>query len=169
MAKKRILIISHDKIGTNMAGPGIRYHYMAEMLSNEFDVTVGFFDPTYLPDDSFKRTYTTKHVDKGEFHNNFKTQDFVLALWLSEDMLNYCDKNSIFVIFDIYAPVPVENLALFTLGSQKLTAHTDFVYEQSLIDYERFLERGDLFLFSNRRQLDYWIGYTFGAKLILVS
>lgn len=152
-----------------MAGPGIRYHYMAEVLSKDFAVTVGFFDPTYLPDNDFQRTYTTKHVDKGEFHDSFEANDIIIALWLSEDMLDYCDKHGIFVVFDVYAPVPVENLALFTLGSQKITAHTDFVYEQSLLDYDRFLERGDLFLFSNRRQLDYWIGYTFGSKLILVS
>jgi glycosyltransferase involved in cell wall biosynthesis len=169
MTKKRILIISHDKIGTNMAGPGIRYHYMATTLSKDFYVTVGFFDPTYLPDDNFKHTYAVKHVDKGEFHDSFSANDIIIALWLGEDMLDYCEKLGLFVVFDIYAPVPVENLALFTLGSQKITAHTDFVYEQSLIDYERFLERGDLFLFSNRRQLDYWIGYTFGSKLILVS
>lgn len=169
MTKKRILIISHDKIGTSMAGPGIRYHYMAEVLSKDFDVTVGFFDPTYLPNAEFKHSYATKHVDKGEFHDSFADHNIIIALWLSEDMLNFCDKHELFVVFDIYAPVPVENLVLFTLGSQKITAQTDFIYEQSLIDYERFLEKGDLFLFSNRRQLDYWIGYTFGSKLILVS
>lgn len=169
MAKKRILIISHDKIGTNMAGPGIRYHYMAEALSKDFNVTVGFFDPTYLPDEEFKHTYKAQHVDKGEFHDAFAAHDIIIALWLSEEMLDHCDELGLFVVFDVYAPVPVENLALFTLGSQKITAQTDFVYEQSLLDYERFFERGDLFLFSNRRQLDYWVGYTFGSKLVLVS
>ncbi|MBX4191172.1 hypothetical protein KW794_03740 [Candidatus Saccharibacteria bacterium] len=53
-ARKKVLIISHDKIGSAMAGPGIRYHYMAEVLADSFDVTVGFFDKNYLPDKDFK-------------------------------------------------------------------------------------------------------------------
>ena len=47
---KKVLIISHDKVGKLMAGPGIRYHYMAKTLAKNFDVTVGFFGPENVPE-----------------------------------------------------------------------------------------------------------------------
>lgn len=166
---KKILIISHDKIGKNMAGPGIRYHYMAEMLSRSFDVTVGFFDPTYLPDDDFSRSYKVAHVDNRKFHDKFQTIDTVISMWLSEDMMIYCKERNIFIVFDIYAPVPVEGLALFMLGGEPITTDTDYYYRQSYNSYEKFFQYGDLFLFSNKRQVDYWIGYVFGSGIISVS
>jgi glycosyltransferase involved in cell wall biosynthesis len=168
-AVKKILIISHDKIGSNMAGPGIRYHHMAEVLSKSFDVTVGFFDPTYLPDATFTRSYSVLHVDNKKFHQGFKNTNAVIAMWLSEEMMIYCKDNNIFITFDVYAPVPVEGLALFMLGSEKVTANTDYYYRQSYNLYEKFFQYGDLFLFSNKRQLDFWVGYVFGSGIISVS
>ena len=166
---KKILIISHDKIGNNMAGPGIRYHQMAEVLSKSFDVTIGFFDPTYLPDSSFLRSYNVLHVDNKKFHDGFKDKNSVISMWLSEDMMTFCKDNNIFIAFDVYAPVPVEGLALFMLGGEKITADTDYYYRQSYNLYEKFFQYGDLFLFSNRRQLDFWVGYVFGSGIINVS
>src|SRR3989304_4365913 len=35
---ERILIISHDVVGKQMAGPGIRYYHLARVLAKEFEV-----------------------------------------------------------------------------------------------------------------------------------
>lgn len=167
--KRNVLIISHDKIGDNMAGPGIRYHFMAETLSRHFDVTVGFFDPKYLPNDEFSRSYQVAHVDKGEFQPEFEGKDVVISMWLSEDMIAYCNEKGIYTVLDIYAPAPVENLALFLYSGDPITTDTDYYYRQSYNMYPEFFKNGDLFLFSNRRQLDYWMGFAFGSNLISVS
>ncbi len=37
-SKKYVLIISHDIISAQMAGPGIRYYHLAEVLSHKFNV-----------------------------------------------------------------------------------------------------------------------------------
>lgn len=168
-AKKKVLIISHDKIGENMAGPGIRYHHMAEFLSKEFDVTIGFFDPTYLPNKSFKRSYSTQHVDVNGFRKHFLDKAVIIAMWLSQEMMDYCHQNNIYMVFDAYAPVPVENLALYLYSGDPVTTHTDYSYRQSYNSYEKFFQYGDLFLFSNRRQIDFWMGYVFGTSAISVS
>lgn len=167
--KKKILIICHDRIGSSMAGPGIRYHYMAEYLSGDFDVTVGFFDPSYLPEESFQRSYSVESVHSTDFVKGFEGSDIVIALWLSNEMLKFCNENGIFVVFDVYAPVPVENLALFLYNGKSTGADTDYEYRQSFAMYESFFTQGDLFLFSNRRQLDYWTGYVFGTGIVSVS
>jgi glycosyltransferase involved in cell wall biosynthesis len=168
-SKRRILIISHDKIGTQMAGPGMRYHYIAEVLSKSFDVTVGFFNTTYLPDKNFTISYEAKHIDAYHFESGFEGYDVVLALWLSESMMNYCNQNDIFIVFDVYAPVPVESLASYLYSGKKIVPENDFEYKQSLIMYHKFFENGDLFLYSNQRQLDYWTGYVFGTGQVKLS
>lgn len=168
-SRKKILIISHDKIGENMAGPGIRYHYMAVTLSKWFDITVGFFDPSYLPRDDFVKPYLVTHIDKGVFQESFRTQDAIISMWLSEEMMLFCQKLGIYTVFDAYAPVPVENLALFLYNGDPITPDVDYSYRQSYNLYEKFFQFGDLFLFSNRRQLDFWMGYVFGSGSISVS
>lgn len=167
--RQKILIISHDKIGTSMAGPGIRYHYMGQELSQLFDVTIGFFDQRYLPDAAFNHRYKVKHIDAYTFVPGFKDFDVVIALWLNESMINYCNENDIFMAFDLYAPVPVESLAASLFGGNEIKPENDFEYKSSLAMYRRFFENGDLFLCSNPRQLDYWVGYVFGADQVRLS
>lgn len=166
---KKVLILSHDKIGSKMAGPGIRYHFMAEHLSDNFDVTVGFFDPTYLPDENLKYSYNTLHIDAYDFEKDFKGFDYIITLWLSDSMMNYCNVHNKVVVFDIYAPVPVENLAVKLFSHLPIKKEVDFDYRASLIMYRKFLENGDLFLYSNGRQRDFWMGYIFGALQITPS
>lgn len=167
--KKKLLIISHDKIGSSMAGPGIRYHYMAEALSDSFDVTIGFFDPTYLPEEDFPHSYKTKHIDAHIFEPGFKGFKIVIAHWLSETMLHYCNTNQVFTVIDLYVPGPVENLASVIYSGKAIKYENDFEYNRALAMYRKFFENGDLFLFSNQRQLDYWTGYAFGSDQIHLS
>jgi glycosyltransferase involved in cell wall biosynthesis len=152
-----------------MAGPGIRYHYMAEVLSKYFDVTVGFFSSDFMPEESFRSSYRKIVIDGEHFQKSFDGIDVVIALWLEENVLSYCHKKKMFIVFDVYAPVPVENLALFMFSGNPVDASTDYTYRQSYGLYKKFFEYGDLFLFSNRRQLDFWIGYVFGLGIIKVS
>ena len=167
--KKKLLVISHDKIGSSMAGPGIRYHYIAQTLSNDFDVTVGFFDPTYLPEKEFKKSYATKHIDAHAFEPGFNDIDIVIAHWLSESMLAYCNEKSIYCVIDLYVPGPVENLASTLFGANGVKPEDEFAYNKSLEMYKKFFENGDLFLLSNPRQRDFWTGYAFGSGVVHLS
>lgn len=160
---KKVLIISHDKVGTQMAGPGIRYHYMAETLAKHFDVTLGFFGPENVPDEAFERSYKAIHIDVHQFHEAFTAADVVIALWISDAQIDFCNKHNKLVIFDIYAPVPVENLAVKIFSGEKMGEADDFEFMSQINDYRKFLENGDAFLYSNQRQLDFWMGYAFGA------
>lgn len=166
---KKLLIISHDKIGSKMAGPGIRYHFMAEYLSSDFEVTIGFFTPEYLPDSNFEHSYKVRSIDAYSFEDDFEEFDFVIALWLSDSMMAYCNLKNKVVIFDIYAPVPVENLAVKLFSQHPVTKDVDFDYNASLVMYRKFLENGDLFLYSNERQRDFWVGFVFGALQVSPS
>jgi len=163
------LIISHDKVGPAMAGPGIRYHYMAEVLSKSFDVVVGFYDKSYLPEQNFKRSYEVRHIDAYYFESGFEGVDIVISHWLTPQMIRYCNINKIFLVFDLYVPGPIENLAGSLFGGKSVKPEDDAAYDHTLEMYHIFFEYGDLFLFSNNRQLDFWTGYAFGAKTIHLS
>lgn len=152
-----------------MAGPGIRYHFMATELAKHFSVTVGFFEPSYLPNDDFKRTYDVKSIDAYQFESGFKDVDTVIALWLSDSMINYCNEHEIFTVFDMYAPVPVESLASHIYNTMPGDKSFDFEFVRSNRMYRVFFENGDLFLCSNRRQLDYWNGFIFGSGIVKPS
>lgn len=152
-----------------MAGPGIRYHYMAEILSDDFDVTIGFFDPTYLPENKFSRSYSVQNIPVHEFQKHFIGFDIIITHWLNEGMIAFSNSQDIFLVFDLYVPGPVENLAVSLYGNKQVKREDDFAYNRALGMYKRFLENGDLFLFSNRRQLDYWLGFAFGTSQIQLS
>ena len=140
---KNILIISHDKVGTQMAGPGIRYHYMSEVLSEHFNVTLGFFGPENVPDDAFRHSYDVQHIDVHHFEEAFSKADAVIALWLSDAQIDYCNSHQKLVIFDIYAPVPVENLAVDVFSGKHVGDANDFRAMSEINDYRKFLENGD--------------------------
>ncbi len=168
--RKKILIISHGEVGNSMAGTGMRYHYMAETLvSAGFDVTLGFFSPEYLPDEGFKRSYKVASVNVHHFEEHLKNTDVIIAMWVSEAIINFCNTNDKLLIFDIYAPVPVETLAQKVFSSKKITEDDEFAYSASAKDYRLFLENGDAFLVSNKRQLDYWMGYAMGAGQVTLN
>jgi len=163
---KKVLIISHDKVGKLMAGPGIRYHYMAKTLAKNFDVTVGFFGPENVPEIDFVKNYAAKHIDVHNFQKDFEPYDTVIAMWLSDAQIDYCNTRGKIVIFDIYAPAPVENLAIKVFSGRPITDSDEFQIMSQVHDYQKFLAAGDAFLYSNQRQLDYWIGFAFGANLV---
>jgi len=167
MNKKRVLILSHDVVGNIMAGPGIRYHNIANELGKHFSVTLGVYSPN--PKSSLKSNYVLKHVDVQKFHKAFDEHDFILAMWLNEDMISYARASGKLIIFDLYAPVQVEVLASMLLKDNKITPIDDNEFRMSVDSYRRFFEVGDLFTCSNIRQLDWWIGFAFGGNSIVPS
>lgn len=159
---KKILVISHDKVGTSMAGPGIRYHQIANNLSKKYDVTLAVFNPAYISDVS-DVAYSVVDIHVQKFKEEFKKYDAILALWLSNEMIEFAKANNIVLIFDIYAPVPVEDLVQRVFGGQ-ISPESDFDYNQMLRNYRHFIRNGDFFLTSNEQQRDFWMGYAFAAN-----
>lgn len=165
--RKKILIISHDKVGPSMAGPGIRYHQIAAELSKSYEVTLAVFNPSYIEDLS-DQPYTAIDIHVQHFAQEFAKYDTIIALWLSDEMIEFAKNNSIQVVFDLYAPVPVEDLVQRVFGG-KTDAISDYDYSQMLRNYSHFLRNGDFFLTSNPQQRDLWTGYAFAGEMILPS
>lgn len=148
-----------------MAGPGIRYHFVAETLSRHFEVTLGVFNPKYVNNHS-RHTYRTRHIDVHQFQHHFEEHDFIFTLWLSPEMLSFANKHKKVVIFDVYCPVPVENLISRLFSGKKLGEVDDAEFIATIARYRDYFEYGDFFVFSNERQRDFWTGFIFGSGLV---
>ncbi len=156
---KNILVITHDKVGVSMAGPGIRYHYISQVLSKDHKVTLGTFAESYLPEKGFPRKYEVLSMDLTACSEELFRFDVVIAYWLSEQMMSLLRAEGIFVIIDMYCVAPVENLITSGLGPKSNLMEGEF--HTSLDFHRNSLSFGDAFLYSNRRQLDFWMGFMF--------
>ena len=168
MSSKKILIISHDKVGPTMAGPGIRYHQIATELSKTFEATLATFNPSYL-DGIENVSYEFMDIKVYDFKSAFDKFDVIIALWLSEDMISYAKSRNKLLIFDLYAPVPIENLVSYLFSSKPFEPEDDYNYTVMIENYKRFLSVGDYFMTSNQTQIDFWTGYIFSTGIIFPS
>lgn len=164
---KNILVISHDKVGSSMAGPGMRYHHIATNLAKKHNVTLAVFNPSYIADIG-KTSYKAIDIHVQKFQDEFKKYDAIVALWLSDEMIECAKALGIVLIFDLYAPVPVEDLVQRVFGG-KIDAESDYDYDQMLRNYKHFIRNADYLLTSNEQQRDFWLGYGFAANKIRPS
>lgn len=164
MKKLRVLILCHDVIGSSMAGPGIRYKYIASTLSDNFSVTLGIFSQDTSNTGSSDIAVINSEGDS--FKKWFDNADVIFAQWLSNDMITYAQSAGRIVIFDLYAPVPIEYLASLEFSSKPTTKEQDAEFEAILDMYNRYLSVGQLFTCSNERQRDFWIGYLTANRIL---
>lgn len=161
---KKVLIISHDKVGPSMAGPGIRYHQIATELIKHFSVTLATFNPSYIQ--GLKSVpYSFISIDANHFQKDFSQYDVIFALWLSPEMIEYAKLKKKVLIFDLYAPVPVEDLVA-KVYAHKTTKDEAYNYAVSIKSYANLFRNGDYFVCSNPIQQDFWVGYGFASESV---
>ncbi|MBU4293223.1 MAG: glycosyltransferase family 4 protein [Actinobacteria bacterium] len=150
----RLLIISYDIIGKQMAGPGIRFYEFAKILSNYIDVTLAAPTRIDINTEGFRAvTYNT---------GNFKTlkryteiSDIILIqghiLHYFPFLKNYKGR----VIVDLYNPFNLESLEMFRNNNMAERMRID----KNNIDLLKFqLGIGDFFICASEKQRDYWLG-----------
>ncbi len=164
---RKILVITHDKVGKQMAGPGMRYHQIARELARHFDVTLAAFKPGYVVAPA-GAPYQTAYIKPHDFRPQLDHFDTIIALSLPEEIIKYAKATCKLLVFDLYAPVPVEDLVarLFGRGTRP---EDDYNYGVMLDRYKQVLSAGDFFLCSNEAQRDFWTGFAFADGKILPS
>lgn len=160
-AKLRVLVLCHDVIGRNMAGPGIRFSNIAKVLGGHFDVTLGVFDDNNRSD---KRVVVVN--PEGDFKSFFDKTDVIFAQWLSRPMINYANQTGKIIVFDLYAPVPIEYLANLEFSKQKIDQHKKLEFDSIVGMYKEYLDYGSIFTCSNDRQRDFWGGFLTASGLV---
>jgi glycosyltransferase involved in cell wall biosynthesis len=161
---KKVLILCHDTLGKKMAGPGIRYQNLAEQISKIADVTLGlFYNSKETPNlDGIQPVKTVGD----SYRAIFDKHDTIFAQWMSNEMLEYAHATGKTIIFDLYAPVPIEYLASLEFSAQKVMPEKDIIFSSILDNYKRYLTLGDFFVYSNDRQRDFWMGFITASDIV---
>lgn len=154
MNSQHALIISHDVVGTHMAGPGIRYWEMARVLARQQPVTLVAPHPIDLRTDNVVcGSYDWGNADS--LAQWLRTADVVIAnghaLHAHPELAQIVQS----LVLDLYDPTLLENLELFrTAPDAERRAHND----RDVTLLQQQLAAGDFFLCATERQRDLYIG-----------
>jgi glycosyltransferase involved in cell wall biosynthesis len=152
MMQPRILIITHDVVDKNMAGPAIRCWEFARILSREAQVTLATPHPTSLSPDTFELV----QYDAARLEALASESDLMIlsgfTLWLYPSL----KMSKVPLVIDIYDPFLLESLPLLSSQPEleRNRRHTDAL--DALTD---LLVWGDFFVCSSEKQRDYWLGW----------
>lgn len=154
----RVLVISNDVVGSQMAGPAIRYVQLARHLSRRFDVTLVV--PT-TPDVSPPGIEIVVEPDPDRAGRLGRRYDVAVTQVLSISAMNALARSDTRTIFDLYVPFMIENLGFF--ADQADPTRREFDYRLTNHLQDTALRTGDAFICASERQRDLWLGYL-GAR-----
>lgn len=158
---RRVLVISHEIVGSHMAGPGIRYYHLARVLSREFPVTLAVpAGSTPEPWDGCSILAYQTGEDAALEREVLRARVIMVpAVWFSRipSLLHTPAP----LVVDGYDPCLVE---MFFLRGNASAQQADLT--------QAYLA-GDFFVCASERQRDWWLGlleasgrlnvHTFGA------
>ena len=148
-----VLVISHDVVGTEMAGPGIRYWELARVLAQHLQVVLAVPHDASLGSRDAVRLWPYELRQWDSLAPAVERADVVL---LCGDVLAgfpQLGETGIPLIVDGYDPHTLETLALFAGTAEQEDRHRE---------RERILrmqcQAGDFFICASERQRDWWLG-----------
>jgi glycosyltransferase involved in cell wall biosynthesis len=153
---KKLLLVSNDEVGPQMAGPGIRYYQFAQELSKRNHVTLVV--PT-LPKESLGEFEAIRAADwRGRrFRSLARTYDVVIAQTLRSWTMKTLARADVRVIYDLYDPFLIGNLT-FNAGEDVSPRYRRVAFRAPTLLQEIALSTGSGFVCASERQRDFWIG-----------
>ncbi len=146
LQSRRVLVVSHEVVGAHMAGPGIRYMQLANVIAREFEVTLAA--PLGSAASAAKSCELLIYVtDDDEQLQRVARESRVVvvpAVWLAR--MQWLADLAVPLVIDGYDPVISEMLAM--------GAETRQMNEQLQAAYRT----GDFFMCASERQRDWWLG-----------
>jgi GT2 family glycosyltransferase/glycosyltransferase involved in cell wall biosynthesis len=150
----RVLIISHDVVGSHMAGPGIRYRELARVLSGEFRATLAVpnsADPGAAP-------FEVWPYHRGQWESLAAAAhqaDVVVACGDTLAEFPALAALPVSLAVDGYDPHTLETLALWA----EEPADVQIARHAARLDILRLqCEAGDFYICASERQRDWWLG-----------
>jgi glycosyltransferase involved in cell wall biosynthesis len=151
----RVLLVANDLVGTSMGGPGIRYWRFAEELSEHFDVTLAVPFETDLASDRF-RVVVANPWNAREMTTLARRFDGVVAQRLPVPTMLALAASPTRTIYDLYAPLAIENLAFDALEPEKPAKEA--YHRLNTLTQATALRSGDAFVCASEKQRDLWLG-----------
>lgn len=148
----QVLVISHDVVGSRMAGPGIRYWELSRVLAQHFQVTLAAPRPVDV-DASGVELWPYR---SGDWETLAPVVQKARVIVLNGDILNSFPallETETPLVVDGYDPHTLETLALFAGSPQQGDLHRQ---RERILQWQ--CRVGDFFLCASERQRDWWLG-----------
>ncbi len=149
---RHLLIISHETIGSKMAGPGVRCLEIARAMSAYGPVTLA---APGQPQADAVGVRLVGYQTPGDLETAINTADVVLAIGQLVSRIPRLRQLDRPLIVDWYDPFEIEKLAQADAIAPEFHA---LVERESHLDLNLQARAGDFFLCASERQRDYWLG-----------
>jgi len=151
-----VLFISHDVVGRQIAGPGIRYYNLARVLAKEFNVVLAVpheMTPDILAAEIRIVQYQRRGWNSIE-HWVGAARVIIFPSDIASDFPQLAQSDA-YLVVDGYDPLLAEWLALNqSLDLQEWQAY----WWRRLYDLTQQYLIGDFFICASERQRDWWLG-----------
>jgi len=150
-----VLIISHDIVGEQMAGPGIRYFNLARVLSQEFKVILAV--PCPVNPEFQKEDFHLAQYQRGDWDSIKELVNGAKAVILNSEAAGDFPQLlgvDVPVAVDGYDPLLIEWLVLSGSRPEEQEAH--WGSRMRSLNYQYLV--GDFFVCASERQRDWWLG-----------
>lgn len=160
---KKVFLVSADKVGKSMAGPGVRCFEMAKILSEHFDITLLVPDSCDIKSKSFEILFYNSNSASKSIGKLIQKADIVIAQNLRPTLLWKINRLKIVYIADLYDPLTVEVLEYSKYESSRQKKYVfDFNYYSLLLQ----INTANHLLCASNRQRDFYTGILSDQKLI---
>ena len=160
---KKVFLVSSDKVGKSMAGPGVRYFEMAKVLSKHFDITLLAPDDCDIPGDGFKIISYNSNSASKSIGKLIQKADVVVAQNLRPPLIRKIKQFNIRYIADLYDPLTVEVLEYSKYDNEQQKRYVfDFNYYSLLLQ----INTAGHLLCASSRQRDFYTGILSDQKII---
>lgn len=161
--QRKVLLISHDIVGRQMAGPGIRYYRLALVLAQHVDLRLA---APWTSDNVENAPFADLTIPNGEiiqyrrgdWSSISRHVDWADVVILPSDTANDFPElasKKMPLVIDGYNPLIVEFLALH--GEQGLVDNASG-WQSRMQMLQPQYEIGDFYICASERQRDWWLG-----------
>jgi glycosyltransferase involved in cell wall biosynthesis len=151
----RVLVAASELVGTAMAGPGIRASRFARELARRHEVTLSVPRPADIEIPGVEIRVANPY-DAAGMSQLCKQFDAVVAQRLPVPTVRALARTSVRTVYDLYAPLTIENLA-YDRG-RVITRRDQAFFRLNVLGQEALLRYGDSFVCASERQRDLWLG-----------
>jgi glycosyltransferase involved in cell wall biosynthesis len=157
---RNVLVVANDHVGSMMAGPGIRSLRFATELARDHTVTLVVPFATDITDERIT-VVQDDPWDARRMNERVSGFDVVVAQKLPVMTMGRLARSRTLAIYDLYAPLAVEELA--SHSRERRTRRADAAWRLTAVTQEAALQCGDAFVCANERQRDFWLGCLLSA------
>lgn len=152
--RNKVLLISYDVIGPNMAGPGVRYFELAQVLRESCLLTLAIPNLPQIEGDGFRIARYSMEQESSLKELVEESQVVVIQGHILHffPFLKYLRKP---VVVDLYNPFLLESLEMYGDGS---CGERMRINQGNLAILKDQLALGDFFICASEKQRDLWIG-----------